>query len=67
MRIFHECYDLLITPMMPVTAFDIGLEAPDDPSIDANDWKPFSGLLNLTRQPGATVPCGLSRAGLPLS
>lgn len=67
MRIFHECYDLLITPMMPVTAFDIGLEAPDDPSIDANDWKPFSGLLNLTRQPGATVPCGLSRAGLPVA
>lgn len=67
MRIFHECYDLLITPMMPVTAFDIGQEAPDDPGIDANDWKPFSGLLNLTRQPGATVPCGLSRAGLPVA
>jgi aspartyl-tRNA(Asn)/glutamyl-tRNA(Gln) amidotransferase subunit A len=67
MRVFHERYDLLITPMMPVTAFDIGQEAPDDPSVDANDWKPFSGLLNLTRQPGATVPCGLSRAGLPVA
>ena len=29
------------------------------------DWTPFSCPFNLTRQPAATVPCGLTSAGLP--
>jgi hypothetical protein len=29
-------------------------------------WTPFTYPFNLTGQPGATVPCGLTRAGLPV-
>ena len=28
------------------------------------DWTPFTYPFNLTRQPAATVPCGLTSAGL---
>ena len=29
-------------------------------------WTPFTYPFNLTRQPAATVPCGLTKAGLPV-
>jgi aspartyl-tRNA(Asn)/glutamyl-tRNA(Gln) amidotransferase subunit A len=29
-------------------------------------WTPFSYPFNLTQQPAVTVPCGLTRAGLPM-
>ena len=30
------------------------------------DWSPFSYPFNLTTQPAASVPCGLTHAGLPI-
>jgi aspartyl-tRNA(Asn)/glutamyl-tRNA(Gln) amidotransferase subunit A len=30
------------------------------------DWSPFSYPFNLTQQPAASIPCGLTRAGLPI-
>ena len=29
-------------------------------------WTPFTLTFNLTRQPAATIPCGLDREGLPI-
>ena len=29
-------------------------------------WTPFSYPFNLTQQPAITLPCGLTRAGLPI-
>ena len=29
------------------------------------EWTPFSYPFNLTQQPAASVPCGLTAAGLP--
>jgi aspartyl-tRNA(Asn)/glutamyl-tRNA(Gln) amidotransferase subunit A len=29
-------------------------------------WTPFTYPFNLTRQPAATVPCGFTKAGLPV-
>jgi Asp-tRNA(Asn)/Glu-tRNA(Gln) amidotransferase A subunit family amidase len=29
------------------------------------DWTPFSYPFNLTQQPAASIPCGLTKAGLP--
>jgi aspartyl-tRNA(Asn)/glutamyl-tRNA(Gln) amidotransferase subunit A len=29
-------------------------------------WAPFSYPFNLTTQPAASVPCGLTKAGLPI-
>jgi aspartyl-tRNA(Asn)/glutamyl-tRNA(Gln) amidotransferase subunit A len=64
---FHRNYDLLLTPMMPVPALPVGQDL-NDPAMERHwiDWSPFSYPFNLTRQPAATVPCGLTRAGLPI-
>jgi aspartyl-tRNA(Asn)/glutamyl-tRNA(Gln) amidotransferase subunit A len=29
-------------------------------------WTPYSYPFNLTQQPAITVPCGLTRSGLPM-
>lgn len=66
MKKFHETYDLLLTPTMPIPAFEAGRELPS--SLDAErwmSWTPFSYPFNLTQQPAATVPCGFTRGGLP--
>jgi aspartyl-tRNA(Asn)/glutamyl-tRNA(Gln) amidotransferase subunit A len=66
MKQFHETYDLLLTPTMPIPAFEAGRELPS--SLDAErwmSWTPFTYPFNLTQQPAATVPCGFTRAGLP--
>ncbi len=64
---FHQRYDLLLTPMMPVPALPVGQDL-NDPDTETNwvDWSPFSYPFNMTRQPAATVPCGLTAAGLPI-
>jgi aspartyl-tRNA(Asn)/glutamyl-tRNA(Gln) amidotransferase subunit A len=68
MLAFHERYDLLLTPMMPITAFEVGLVAPpgDTYGKDWLDWSPYSYPFNLTQQPAASVPCGLSSGHLPI-
>jgi aspartyl-tRNA(Asn)/glutamyl-tRNA(Gln) amidotransferase subunit A len=64
---FHERYDLLLTPMMPVPALPVGQDL-NDPAGEEQwfDWSPFSYPFNMTRQPAASVPCGLTSAGLPI-
>jgi aspartyl-tRNA(Asn)/glutamyl-tRNA(Gln) amidotransferase subunit A len=68
MNLFHRRWDLLVTPAMPVPAFEAGRETP---SGSANerwvDWTPFTYPFNLTRQPAAAVPCGFTKAGLPVA
>ncbi len=67
MATFHRRYDLLLTPTVAVPALKVG-ELLADPATQQEwiDWAPFSYPFNLTRQPAATVPCGLTRAGLPI-
>jgi aspartyl-tRNA(Asn)/glutamyl-tRNA(Gln) amidotransferase subunit A len=67
MRRFHETFDLLLTPAVPITAFAAGQERPE-PARQRRwiDWAPFSNPFNLTQQPAASVPCGLTAAGLPV-
>src|ERR1700730_9361710 len=67
MAAFHQKYDLLLTPMMPVPALPVGQDL-NDPATERLwiDWSPFSYPFNLTRQPAASIPCGLTRAGLPI-
>jgi aspartyl-tRNA(Asn)/glutamyl-tRNA(Gln) amidotransferase subunit A len=67
MRRFHDTYDLLLTPTLPIAAFEAGQERPDlvrQPRWI--NWAPFSNPFNLTQQPAATVPSGLTAAGLPV-
>ncbi len=67
MATFHQRYDLLVTPTVAVPALPVGRDTLDD-SPDALwiDWAPFSYPFNLTRQPAASVPCGLTKSGLPI-
>ncbi|RVU34786.1 amidase [Hwanghaeella grinnelliae] len=63
---FHETYDLLLTPMMPVTAVSVDNVLPAPDMSNWLDWTPFSYPFNLTQQPAATVPCGFGDDGLPV-
>jgi aspartyl-tRNA(Asn)/glutamyl-tRNA(Gln) amidotransferase subunit A len=66
MNRFHEKYDLLLTPSLPLPAFDAGREVADVVKERRwTDWTPFSYPFNLTQQPAASIPCGLTKAGLP--
>ena len=64
---FHETYDLLVTPMLPITAFAAGRNTPEgDANGDWVAWTPFTFPFNMTQQPAASVPCGLADDGLPV-
>jgi len=65
MRKFHEKYDLLVTPTLPVPAFRAGDEVADGAQTRWTDWAAFTYPFNLTQQPAATIPCGFTRDGLP--
>ncbi|MCI2417225.1 amidase [Saccharopolyspora sp. K220] len=67
MGAFHQTYDLLLTPTVPIPAFEAGREVP---SGSANprwtSWTPFTYPFNMTQQPAASVPCGHTTDGLPI-
>jgi aspartyl-tRNA(Asn)/glutamyl-tRNA(Gln) amidotransferase subunit A len=61
---FFQKYDLLLTPTMAAPAFSTDRsEVPYQPGIG---WSPFTYPFNLTGEPAATVPCGLTSGGLPV-
>ena len=64
---FHRRFDLLLTPMMPIPALPVGQDL-NDPAKERHwiDWSPFSYPFNMTRQPAASIPCGLTASGLPI-
>ena len=67
MNLFHRDYDVLVTPTLAVAAFDVGQEYPNAAKgARWTDWTPFSYPFNLTQQPAASIPCGLTKAGLPV-
>lgn len=64
---FHERWDLLLTPSLPIPAFTAGIEFPDTgPHARWRDWTPFTYPFNLTQQPAASVPCGFTAEGAPI-
>ncbi|GMQ55358.1 amidase [Halopseudomonas aestusnigri] len=67
MATFHQKYDLLLTPTLPLTAFKTGREVPEDwPSTRWPTWTPFTYPFNTTGQPAISVPCGFDSQGLPI-
>ena len=67
MNLFHRDYDLLVTPTLSIAAFDAGKEVADRMLQGRwTDWTPFTFPFNLTQQPAASIPCGLTKAGLPV-
>jgi Asp-tRNA(Asn)/Glu-tRNA(Gln) amidotransferase A subunit family amidase len=71
-RKFFDRFDLLLTPTLPITAFEAGRPSPDGMPVPAGslipfaDWSPFTYPWNITGQPAASVPCGFTREGLPV-
>jgi aspartyl-tRNA(Asn)/glutamyl-tRNA(Gln) amidotransferase subunit A len=65
-KAFFNTYDLLLSPVMPIPAF--AADQAGAPGISREDWSccPFTWICNLTGQPAASVPCGFTKAGLPV-
>lgn len=67
MGAFHERYDLLLTPTMPIAAFAKGQNAPDGwPSSLWTSWTPYTYPFNMTQQPAVSLPCGLTGDERPI-
>ncbi|MFZ5769990.1 MAG: Asp-tRNA(Asn)/Glu-tRNA(Gln) amidotransferase subunit GatA [Thermodesulfobacteriota bacterium] len=60
---FSEC-DVLISPVTPTPAWKIGEKSHDPLSMYLSDVLTIPA--NLAGIPGLSVPCGISRAGLPI-
>ncbi|WP_110668783.1 amidase [Salinicola halophilus] len=64
---FNQRYHLLMTPSVPISPFAVNHEVPPNSGMrDWEEWAPFSYPFNLSQQPAASVPCGFTRAGLPI-
>jgi aspartyl-tRNA(Asn)/glutamyl-tRNA(Gln) amidotransferase subunit A len=64
---FHDRFDLLLTPSVPIPAFEAGREVPANwPYRRWPTWTPFSYPFNLTQQPAISVPCGFTSSHLPI-
>ncbi|MGH3501666.1 MAG: amidase [Nocardioidaceae bacterium] len=67
MATFHQTYDLLVTPTMPIPAFAAGRDAPEGWQSQLwTSWTPYTYPFNMTQQPAMSVPCGFTGAGLPV-
>jgi aspartyl-tRNA(Asn)/glutamyl-tRNA(Gln) amidotransferase subunit A len=67
MRQFMERFDLLLTPSVAIPAFEARPAGQTAMTPEAMlGWTPFSYPFNLTQQPACTIPCGLTRDGLPI-
>jgi aspartyl-tRNA(Asn)/glutamyl-tRNA(Gln) amidotransferase subunit A len=67
MRLFFERYDILLSPVLPVTSLDVGKNTPEHMR-DRNlvSWVYYPYPFNLTGQPAATVCAGIAADGMPV-
>ncbi|RQG95458.1 amidase [Natrarchaeobius chitinivorans] len=63
-----ESYDLLISPVVSIPAFDKRIKEPDEidgEPIPEHGWH-YTAMFNYTGHPAASVPAGLTPEGLPV-
>jgi len=66
-RQFFESYDLLVTPTLPVAAFEAGVNVPPElTERNIVSWVYYTYPFNLTGNPAASIPCGFTGGGLPV-
>ena len=66
---FLARFDLLLTPTTAVTPFPVGRSGPREiagQAVSVLGWMPFTFPFNLTGQPAASVPAGVTDEGLPV-
>ena len=66
LRVFFERYDLLLSPVLPVVALEVGRNVPEGHADrDPVSWVYYTYPFNLTGQPAATVCAGFAE-GMPV-
>jgi aspartyl-tRNA(Asn)/glutamyl-tRNA(Gln) amidotransferase subunit A len=67
LRNFFERYDILLSPVLPVSSLDAGKNVPDRLT-DRNpvSWVYYTYPFNLTGQPAASVCAGFASDGMPV-
>jgi aspartyl-tRNA(Asn)/glutamyl-tRNA(Gln) amidotransferase subunit A len=66
---FLENWDYLITPVASVAAFPVERVRPEHWPEHSWDWLAWSEFLypfNMSTHPAASIPCGITSAGLPV-
>jgi aspartyl-tRNA(Asn)/glutamyl-tRNA(Gln) amidotransferase subunit A len=66
-RTFFEKYDVLVSPVVPVSSLDVGVNIPAHLA-DRNlvSWVYYTYPFNLTGQPAGTVCAGVAGDGMPV-
>jgi aspartyl-tRNA(Asn)/glutamyl-tRNA(Gln) amidotransferase subunit A len=66
LRQFFDRYDILLSPTMPITAAYADVRSDGQPNpANYRDWLTYTWAFNLTRNPSASIPCGMAD-GLPI-
>ena len=67
MGLFHQTHNVLLTPTVPIPAFEAGHDVPPgSPASGWPQWTPFTYPFNLTQQPAISIPVGTTAGGLPV-
>lgn len=66
-RLLFDRYDILLSPVLPISSLDVGKDVPDALS-DRNlvSWVFYTYPFNLTGQPAAAVCAGIASDGMPV-
>lgn len=63
-----QTYDFILSPATAIPAFEAGHEVPAGSRMKRwTEWAGFSFPINLSQQPAIVLPCGQTKAGLPVA
>jgi aspartyl-tRNA(Asn)/glutamyl-tRNA(Gln) amidotransferase subunit A len=67
LRLFFDRYDILISPVLPISSLPVGKNIPDSlPDRNLISWVFYTYPFNLTGQPAAAVCAGLAPDAMPV-